>query len=177
MSLRFRGTTRFVALLLLNVALAAGCAGSPSVAPTPTVAPSRASGSCTTSDVQATGGPWSGAAGSRGADVTVKVKGTTSCLLPPRPVVAILDATGTVLVQTRPVVAASQPPLTAGAPASFSIILSNWCDAKAKLPLRPALVLESGAVEIAGLSLATPDDLPPCNGPGQPASLSATEWD
>jgi hypothetical protein len=177
MRVRVRGTRRFVALLLLSAALAAGCAGSPSVSPTPTAAPSAGTGSCTTSTIQATGGPWGGAAGSRGADVTVKVTGATSCLLPPRPVVAILDATGTVLVQTKPVVAASQPPLNAGAPASFSIILSNWCDAKAKLPLRPALVLESGAVEIAGLSMATPDDLPPCNGPGQPASLSATEWD
>ena len=176
MSFRFRGTTR-VALLLFSAALAAGCAVSPSVSPTPTAAPSAGNGTCTTSNIQATGGPWGGAAGSRGADVTVKLKGATSCLLPPRPVVAILDATGAVLVQTRPVAAASQPPLTTGAPATFSIILSNWCDAKAKLPLRPALVLESGAIEIAGLSLATPDDLPPCNGPGQPASLSATEWD
>jgi hypothetical protein len=177
MNVRSRGRGRFVSLLLLSAALATGCAASPSISAGPTVAPSRASGSCATSDVQATGGPWGGAAGSRGADVTVKVTGTTSCLLPPRPVVAILDATGAVLAQTRPVAAASQPPLTAGAPATFSIILSNWCDAKAKLPLHPALVLESGAVEIAGLSLATPDDLPPCNGPGQPASLSATEWD
>ena len=176
MNFPVRGTMR-VALLLCSAALAAACAASAPVSPTPTAAPSSGNGSCTTSNIQATGGPWGGAAGSRGADVTVKLKGATSCLLPPRPVVAILDATGAVLVQTKPVAAASQPPLTAGAPASFSIILSNWCDAKAKLPLRPALVLPSGAVEIAGLALATADDLPPCNGPGQPASLSATEWD
>jgi hypothetical protein len=166
-----------VASLLLGAALVAGCGATPSPSAAPTAAPSRASGSCTTADVQASGGPWGGAAGSRGADVSVKLKGTTSCLLPPRPVVALLNATGAVVLQTKPIVAASQPPLKAGQTASFSIILSNWCDRAAKLPLRPALILDSGAVEIAGLALATADDLPPCNGPGQPASLTATEWD
>jgi uncharacterized protein DUF4232 len=169
-----------VAAVLLGGAVVAGCAAtlspSPSGPPNPSVASSGAAASCTAADVQATGGPWGGAAGSRGADVTVAVKGTTACLLPPRPVVAIIDATGAVVLQAKPVVAVSQPPLAVGRSASFSMMFSNWCDPAPKLPLRPVLVVGSGEVEIGGLSLTTADALPPCNGPGQPASLSATDW-
>jgi hypothetical protein len=145
---------------------------SPSVAPSGPVTPTG----CTAADLQASGGPWGGAAGSRGADVSVALKGAASCLLPPRPVVAILDATGVVVVQAAPVVASSQPPLAAGAPASFSILFGNWCAPGPKLPFRPVMVVDGATVEIAGLSLTTTDALPPCNGPGQPASISATDW-
>jgi len=169
-------------VLLVGGMVLGGCnailSPAPSFTARPSVAPSGPAGaaSCTTADVQAAGGPWGGAAGSRGADVAVSVKGATQCLLPPRPVVAVLDATGVVVVQARPVVASSQPPLAAGAPVSFSILFSNWCAPGAKLPFRPVMIVEGGAVELSGLSLMTTDALPPCNGPGQPASLSATDW-
>jgi hypothetical protein len=170
-------------VVLLGMTLVAGCDAtlSPSVGPVAipggaTPAGSAPAGPCSTVDIKASGGPWGGAAGSRGADVTVTVAGTASCLLPPRPVVATVDAARTVVLQTKPVVAAGERTLAPGRPASFSILFSNWCDPAAKLPLRPVLVLDSGLVEIGGLALATVDALPPCNGPGQPASLSATDW-
>jgi hypothetical protein len=172
-----------VAVLLFALVLA-GCGAtlSPSVGPVtipggasaaPSAPPPTA---CSTADVRVSGGPWGGAAGSRGADVTVSVTGTGSCLLPPRPVVAIVDATRTVVLQTKPVVASGERTLTPGGPTAFSILFGNWCDPSPKLPLRPVLVLDSGLVEISGLALATVDALPPCNGPGQPASLSASDW-
>jgi hypothetical protein len=43
------------------------------------------------------------------------------------------------------------------------------------LPLRVVLRSGSAGIPIPGLDLAA-DDLPPCNGPGQPASLSANPW-
>jgi hypothetical protein len=133
-------------------------------------------GPCSTADIKVSGGPWGGAAGSRGADVAVTITGTGSCLLPPRPVVAIVDAARTVVLQGKPVVASGEQTLAPGRPNSFSILFGNWCDPSPKLPLRPVLVLDSGLVEISGLALATADALPPCNGPGQPALLSATAW-
>jgi Protein of unknown function (DUF4232) len=172
-----------VAALLLGAVLVAGCAAtlSPSVGPVTIPGGSSPSGSapagpCSTVDIKASDGPWGGAAGSRGADVTVTATSTASCLLPPRPVVAIVDATRTVVLQAKPVVATGQRTLGPGRPASFSIIFGNWCDPAPKLPLHPVLVLDSGLVEIGGLALATVDDLPPCNGPGQPATISATDW-
>ncbi len=172
-----------VAALLLGAALITGCGAtlSPSVGPVTIPGGSSATGSapagpCSTVDIKASGGPWGGAAGSRGADVTVTVVGTGSCLLPPRPVAAIVDATRTVVLQTKPVVATGERTLAPGKPASFSILFGNWCDPAPKLPLRPVVVLDSGLVEIGGLALATIDDLPPCNGPGQPATISTTDW-
>jgi hypothetical protein len=166
-------------LLVLGGAMVAACAPAPTLSPSaaPASSPSAASAAiaCTPADVTASAASWGGAAGSRGADVAVEST-ATSCILPPRPVVAILDATGAAVVQTSPVVATGEPTVGPGQPRSFSVIFSNWCDAAVRLPLRPVLLIGSGEIEIAGLSLATTDDLPPCNGPGQPASLSTTDW-
>jgi hypothetical protein len=166
------------------VVFVAGCGATVSPSPsqaasTSSLAPSGAPvvAACSKADVHASGGPWGGAAGSRGADVVVEYAGATSCLLPPRPVVAVFDATGTVVLQTRPIVATDEPALSPGRAWSFSMLFSNWCDRAARLPLRPVVVLASGELEIGGLSMATSDDLPPCNGPGQPAALSATDWE
>jgi hypothetical protein len=165
------------------VAFVAGCGATVSPSSSgpagASAAPSGASSvaACSTADIHASGGPWGGAAGSRGADVVVDYDGATSCLLPPRPVVAMFDATGTVVAQTRPVVATDEPALSPGRAWSFTVLFSNWCNRAARLPLRPVVVLAGGEVAIGGLSLATSDDLPPCNGPGQPAALSATDWE
>jgi hypothetical protein len=89
----------------------------------------------------------------------------------------MFDATGTVVAQTRPVVATDEPALSPGRAWSFSVLFSNWCDRGARLPFRPVVVLATGELEIGGLTMPTSDDLPPCNGPGQPAALSATDWE
>jgi hypothetical protein len=167
----------FVALLVASCAATTGPSPSPLVsaggAPTGTPVVTA----CSKAEIHASGGPWGGAAGSRGADIVVAYDGATSCLLPPRPVVAMFDATGTVVAQTRPVVATDEPALGPGRSWAFSILFSNWCDRAVRLPLRPVVVLQSGELPIAGLSVATNDDLPPCNGPGQPSALSATDWE
>ena len=58
----------------------------------------------------------------------------------------------------------------------FSLLLGNWCEASVNLPLHLRVALETDGVDIGALTVATTDDLPPCNGAGQPATLSATEW-
>jgi hypothetical protein len=176
---------RLLLVVAASIAFAAGCAAisgptaSPLASPSVSVAPTGPAivGACSSGDSHASGGPWGGAAGSRGADVIVTYDGATSCLLPPRPVVAMFDVTGTVVVQTRPVVATDEPALSPGRSWAFSILLSNWCNRAVRLPLRPVVVLGTGALEISGLAMATTDDLPPCNGPGKPAELSATDWE
>jgi hypothetical protein len=68
------------------------------------------------------------------------------------------------------------PTLEPEGSATFSIVVGNWCDQNVTLPLHVSLALASGSVDVPGLELATVDELPPCNGPGQPATLEATAW-
>jgi hypothetical protein len=44
------------------------------------------------------------------------------------------------------------------------------------LPLTFSLAVASGEVSVGGLSVTSTDELPPCNGPGQPAGISTTGW-
>lgn len=128
-------------------------------------------------DIAATGGPWGGAAGSRGSDVTVQNTGATACLLPAAPTVALVNQAGTAVLTNAPARAGTGPSLASGASVGFSLSFGNWCDEGVSLPLHVRLALASETIDVANLSVATTDELPPCNGPGQPASISATDWE
>ena len=130
---------------------------------------------CAGTDIHATGGPWGGAAGSRGSDVVVENQGSAACLLPAGPTIAIVDAVGQVLATT-PARAGSGPSVAPGGTAGFSVVFGNWCAQGTNLPLRFRLALASDAIDIGSLVVASADELPPCNGPGLPPSLSATDW-
>lgn len=163
--------------VLLAGALIAGCGTTPSPSPSaPPPSPSPSQISCASSDLVATAGPWGGAAGSRGTDVTVKNQGSSPCPLTVSPLVVLDDASGRQLLESGPVPTGSGPTLGPAGTASFSLVFSNWCETSVSLPLHFTLEPPSGTVQIGSLSLTTLDDLPPCNGPAQPALLSATEW-
>ena len=89
--------------------------------------------------------------------------------------IAVVDAAGTVLLST-PARAGSGPSLGPGGSVGFSLLLGNWCAQGTLLPLHFRLALASDVVDIASLAASSTDELPPCNGPGQPASLSTTDW-
>ena len=180
-----------VGLALLGTLLIGACNNEPSPSPSPIAsasafpsspaspsigAPSASSEvACTASDVQATGGPWGGAAGSRGSDVVVQSVAGGPCLVPAGPAVALVDAGGAVLLSTQPR-AGSGPSLAPGGTLGFSVLLGNWCAQGIQLPLHLRLALAGDVVDIANLVVSSPDDLPPCNGPGLPASLSVSDW-
>jgi hypothetical protein len=153
---------------------------SPSAAPTPaptTSASTDSSGTaCVTSDLTVTGGPWGGAAGSRGSDIVVRNQGTAACLLPAGPTVAMVDPSGAVLLANTPPQVGPGPSLAPGDSIGFSLVLGNWCEQQVNLPLHFSLALASESIDIADLTVQTLDDLPPCNGPGQPPTISATAW-
>lgn len=181
---------RVVAAIVFSSLLVAACnntpspspAASPSASATVPAAPSSAAPSsspaaaCAAADIHATGGPWGGAAGSRGSDIVVANQGTAPCLLPAGPSIALLDAGGSVLLST-PARAGSGPSLAPGGTIGFSLLVGNWCDQGVALPIRFRLALAGDVVDIAGLAAASIDDLPPCNGPGEPPSLSTTDWE
>ena len=152
----------------------APASGQPPSTPAPSASPSAAIADCGPSDVTMTGGPWGGAAGSRGADVTVSA-GATACRLPATPVVAMADSTGRDLVHSALPTSGDGPVLDPGASRAFSFRVSNWCDATARLPLQAVGLFADGAIEIGGLVM-TAAALPPCNGPGQPAVVETDGW-
>lgn len=177
------------ALLVSAVAVVAVACNTSTPTPMPTpppaasVAPSEAAtpspvtggGECAPTDLALVSGGWSAAAGSRGADVSVENRGATACTLPAGPAVAILDSAGTQLLES-PSTDAAGPTLEPGAVATFTVLFSNWCEERAALPLRVALRSGDAAIPVPDLDL-TADDLPPCNGPGQPPALSANPWE
>ena len=72
--------------------------------------------------------------------------------------------------------AGAGPSVEPGGTVRFSIVVGNWCDQEISLPLHFSLALASGSIDVGELAVETVDDLPPCNGPGQPATLEATPW-
>jgi Domain of unknown function (DUF4232) len=155
---------------------ASATGASPSAGPTPTASTGTTIGPCSAADIVATAGRLGGAAGSRGADVAVGTTGAAECRLPGQPVVALVDATGTELLRSSASTTTPGPSIAPGGTVSFSLLLGNWCDRTTKTPLHFQLVLADGATAIGGLTM-TVDDLPPCNGPGQPPSLWTAGWE
>ncbi|HSK51527.1 MAG TPA: DUF4232 domain-containing protein [Clostridia bacterium] len=169
-------------LLALGGLLLAACTNQ---APTPTPPPSGApspptatGAACAAADLSASAGGWSAAAGSRGADILVENAGSSACVLAAAPSVAIVDDAASVVLEGDPGESGTGagPTLEPGGTVTFTVLASNWCDEPAGLPYHLVLRADGGAVQVTGLDLATADDLPPCNGPGQPATLSANAW-
>jgi Domain of unknown function (DUF4232) len=167
-------------LLLASLVIVAGACGSTTAtaAPTTTVPTptAEAGGACKPTDLALTGGAWGSAAGSRGTDVSVENRGSTACMLPAGPAVAVLDAAGTVLLESAPLADTGAPVLEPGGVATFTILFSNWCQEGTALPLHLVLRAGTDTIAIPGLDM-TGEDLPPCNGPGQPPALSANPWE
>jgi hypothetical protein len=176
--------------VLLGAALVGACSNPPNPIPSASGAASPSnstalpSGSpnasprdkpCVHADIKASGGPWGGAAGSRGADILIENRGTAACLLPAGPTVALVDAGGAVVLST-PARTGSGPSVAPNGTAGFSVVFSNWCLQPVQLPLHVRLALAGGDVDVENLIIATTDELPPCNGPGQPAVISTTDW-
>jgi hypothetical protein len=88
-----------------------------------------------------------------------------------------VDQAGTALLTSSPTLAGAGPELAARGSIGFSLLVGNWCDQAVSLPLHLRLALASDGVDIDELVVATVDDLPPCNGPGQPATLTTTSWE
>ena len=172
--------------LLVSLAILVAACGTTTASPSPTSSPAATApatatasaaggGACSPDDLALTGGAWGAAAGSRGAEVSVENRGSAACTLPAGPSVAILDAAGTALIESQPPADEPGPTLEPGGLTTFTILVSNWCELGTALPLRVILRAGAAGIPIPGLDM-TVDDLPPCNGPGQPATLSANPW-
>ena len=151
-------------------------AATPGPTTAPAITPATGSGECAPDDLRVGGGPWEASAGSRFAELTVTNQDNAACTLPAEPSVAVADAPGSVLIATDPAGAVPGPRRGAGGTARFSLQFANWCDPAAAMPARLLFLIAGGGIDVADLALPTADDMPPCNGPDQPPSLTATEW-
>jgi hypothetical protein len=152
-------------------------------APTPTA--SQGASVCAPSNLRAMADPWGGAAGSRGTTIHITLMSGPDCVLQGNPGARILAGDGSVVIASLdPTQRSDQPWVEPGAQSitmsaqgagtTVSVVWGNWC---AAYPSGPQLELELRvAVDGPQLPVATAAGdaipVPPCNGPGEPSSLS-----
>jgi len=153
-----------------------GTSGSPQ--PSASATASGAATACAPADVAFSAEPWGGAAGSRGTVVTVRLAPDRyACILSTAVIGQITDADGKALVRGESDVSGRTVALEAGAAFTIGVQWSNWCGEAPAAPVQLSLSLSGWGGAWAPISVPTAglDPLPPCNGPGQPSSLSLTE--
>jgi len=202
MALRAAGAVALVALLAvgfwrLGPAAQPGVGTSPSQAPTafPTTGPSAsvAAGASTTGDACLAADlsgrilSWDGAAGSRIAAIELTSTTASPCLVRGTPGLALVDATGRVLIDSSSAGASGAPhvgptdpslELAPGGRLRTEVAVSNYCGAAPTNPIDIALTLPAGggrlvATPAAGVSSA--DAVPPCLG-STGSAISMNGW-
>lgn len=121
-------------------------------------------------------GPWQGAAGSREGAIIATNQSDRTVALGGAPRVTVVDASGNTLRSTSeegspPVAIVLAPGEQAFAPLRFS----NWCGNTGD----PTSVTAQLPADTGTASVSYQDNgisYPPCNGPGQPATLSIKGW-
>ena len=143
--------------------------------PTPSASPGPLAG-CRAGDFAWSSDPWGGAAGSRGTNVLLRtVDSAPTCEIRGKAKVVIRDGNGRALISTSGG-GNSTLSVKAGALLEIGISWSNWCGADPARPLSASLRLPGDATEVPLAAPPGVDGTPPCNGPGQPSSLSVTDF-
>ncbi len=142
--------------------------------PAPTARPPVVA--CRAGDFAWSADPWGGAAGSRGTIVLARaVASLGSCDLRGEATLTLRDANGAVLVTGH--TAATSTRVTPGHLFQIGVSWSNWCGAEPNEPLQLQVRLPGDSTAFSlipsnaqGLTFTT------CNGPGQPTSLTGTNF-
>ena len=155
-------------------------APSPSRAPSASHLPPAASSpvaqedTCSVDALAARITAWEGAAGSRIADVTVTNTSATACRLPATPSLALVDGSGTVLIEGHKT-ASGTIRLGAATSVTTLVAVSNYCGPRPAPPVRIAFELPTGSL-LAAPPSPTDATVPPCNGATVPASIEMQPW-
>jgi len=146
--------------------------------PTASTSASGAVAPCAPADVAFSAEQWGGSAGGRGTVVTATLmSGRDPCTLSTAVVGQIADADGKALVHGGSDVSGRTVALETDAAFTVGVQWSNWCGEAPAAPVQLSLSLSGWDGAWAPIRVPTPgtDPVPPCNGPGQPSSLSLTE--
>ena len=160
--------SRGVAVALAGF-LTAACGGDPEPSPAEPV-------SCTDAHLRVTAGPWSGAVGSRWSEVLVEHVGDGACLLPPAPVVGLVDAAERLLLESTPESGCGPVLLVPDTVTTFAVRYSNACERAVAVPIALYLALDAGPVEVSDSVIASSDDLPPCSAPDESSAIETSRW-
>jgi hypothetical protein len=141
----------------------------PKPTPKPTVAP------CDPAGLAARITLWEGAAGNRIATVELTNTGTSVCLLPDHSRPALIDGGGQVLINGKDTTTSHGLVMAPGAVHTTLVDVANYCGPDPVAPVTVTFAFTDGEVRATPLS-PTDATVPPCNGPGQPASIDMHPW-
>lgn len=146
--------------------------------PTPTVAPTVAPRPrpCDSSKLAARITLWEGAAGSRIAHVELTIAGTQTCNLPAMDKPQLVDGKGSVLIDGAGPTSKALVTVAPGDVLNTLVEDSNYCGPDPMPPVSVAFVQSDGARIVATPFSPTDATVPPCNGPGSPASIDMHPW-
>jgi hypothetical protein len=156
---------------------AAAPTATPAPTPTPTPKPTATPiGPCATSHLAVRITLWDGAAGSRTAHLDLKNTSSSACTVQSIARPQLVDGRGSVLIDSKAPTSYSQLTVAPGGTLTTLVQDSNYCGATPTAPVSVAFVLADGRRIVATPFSATDATVPPCNGPGQPASISMHPW-
>lgn len=146
--------------------------GSPSAS-----ASAPTAGRCVAADLDLVAEPWGGAAGGRGTIVTISLgAGRSECLMSGPITAEVADANGVLLVSGTSNAADGSIDLQRGTKLMLSVVWSNWCGTDPMAPV--ALSIKADGWRAAVPVIPGGDDpVPPCNGAGEPSSLSVSSYE
>ena len=141
--------------------------------PTASAAPVSA---CRAGDFAWSSDPWGGAAGSRGTTILARgVASLGSCELKGEATLLLRDANGNLLVSGKS--AATKVTVAGGQAFQLGVAWSNWCQADPGQPISLSMTLPGDTLPIPLIPPTGSEiQVPPCNGPGLPSVLSATDF-
>jgi hypothetical protein len=119
---------------------------------------------------------WDGAAGSRIATIRLTNQGATPCAIPVMSIPALVDGRGRVLARGIGSLADGTVTVAPGGSVGTDASVTNVCGDPPVAPVTIVLDLRVGTSLVA--TPVSPDDVtvPPCNGPGRPASVEIQAW-
>jgi hypothetical protein len=152
----------------------ATAAPTPTATPKPTAPP--APSACDPAKLAARITLWEGAAGSRIAHVELTNAGSQTCTIRAMDKPQLVDGKGSVLIDGQTPSSTAVVTLAPGDVVTTLVEDSNYCGPNPAPPVSVAFVQSGGGRFVATAVSPTDTTVPPCNGPGQPASIAMHPW-
>jgi hypothetical protein len=148
----------------------------PSATPAPTATPEPTTGPCAVADLSARITSWEGAAGNRIAMVTMTNTGSVACTMSETSIPQLVDGQDTVLAQATGKAGGRELRLQPGDVLNSEVDVANVCTSPVVAPVTIAYDIGGGQRVVSRPQKQTDTTVPPCNGPGQPASIAMKAW-